>query len=117
MRWSLSSSLSGGDSHDLDDDELQHEHKENNGGKPVPIRTTFELADTLYAEAELEETDTVYLFLARSTPFQSLFVSVLNKSSTYAGKRYVVLQNSGHPNTRKCVYLSAYMSLAPPPPP
>jgi len=44
-----------------DDDELEHE--ENDGGKPVPIKTTFELADTLYAEAELEETDTVYLWL------------------------------------------------------
>ncbi|KAI0276050.1 prefoldin subunit [Russula aff. rugulosa BPL654] len=50
-----------GDSDDLDDDELEDE--ENDGGKPVPIRTTFELADTLYAEAELEETDTVYLWL------------------------------------------------------
>ncbi|KAI0298965.1 Prefoldin subunit-domain-containing protein [Multifurca ochricompacta] len=30
---------------------------------PAPVRTTFELADTLYAEAELEETDTVYLWL------------------------------------------------------
>lgn len=29
----------------------------------MPIRTTFELAETLYAEAELEETDTVYLWL------------------------------------------------------
>jgi hypothetical protein len=27
------------------------------------MRTTFELNDTLYAEAELEETDTVYLWL------------------------------------------------------
>ena len=52
-----------GDSDDLDDDELGNEHEENDGGKPVPIRTTFELADTLYAEAELEETDTVFLWL------------------------------------------------------
>ncbi|KAN0118118.1 prefoldin subunit [Russula decolorans] len=52
-----------GDSDDDDDDELEHEHDENDGGKPVPIRTTFELADTLYAEAELEETDTVFLWL------------------------------------------------------
>ncbi len=29
----------------------------------MPIKTTFELADTLYAEAELDETDTVYLWL------------------------------------------------------
>jgi hypothetical protein len=70
MTWSLFSSLSGGDSHDLDDDEFEHRHghKKNDGGKSVPItRTTFELADNLYAEAEeseaeLEETDTVYLF-------------------------------------------------------
>jgi hypothetical protein len=27
------------------------------------MKTTFELNDTLYAEAELEETDTVYLWL------------------------------------------------------
>jgi hypothetical protein len=43
------------------DDELEDE--DEHGGKPVPIKTTFELADTLYAEAELEETDTVYLWL------------------------------------------------------
>lgn len=28
-----------------------------------PMTTTFELNDTLYAEAQLEETDTVYLWL------------------------------------------------------
>ncbi|KAI0083600.1 Prefoldin subunit 3 [Irpex rosettiformis] len=41
------------DDDDLDDDESQKK----------PIRTTFELNDTLYAEAELEDTDTVYLWL------------------------------------------------------
>jgi hypothetical protein len=50
-----------GDSDDLDDDEL--EQGESHDGKLVPVKTTFELADTLYAEAELEETDTVYLWL------------------------------------------------------
>jgi hypothetical protein len=81
MTWCLSSSLSGGDSHDLDDDELEHEHKENDGGnlKPVLIRATIELAGTLYAEAELKETDGVsfffFFFLARSTPFHSHFLS------------------------------------------
>jgi len=45
---------------DLDEDELE---EGDAGGKPKPVRTTFELADTLYAEAELEETDTVYLWL------------------------------------------------------
>ncbi|KAG6916875.1 hypothetical protein DXG01_004784 [Tephrocybe rancida] len=37
---------------DLDDDTPQK-----------PLKTTFELNDTLFAEAELEETDTVYLWL------------------------------------------------------
>ncbi|PBK88717.1 Prefoldin, subunit 3 [Armillaria gallica] len=40
---------------DLDDE------VDNSSSKP--IRTTFELNETLYAEAELEETDTVYLWL------------------------------------------------------
>lgn len=40
---------------DLDADDEPREMK--------PLQTTFELADTLYAEAELEETDTVYLWL------------------------------------------------------
>jgi len=44
-------------------DDLEEELDDDNGGEPAPIRTTFELADTLYAEAELEETDTVYLWL------------------------------------------------------
>jgi len=44
---------------DLDDDEFE----DDAGGKLEPVKTTFELAETLYAEAELEETDTVYLWL------------------------------------------------------
>jgi len=44
---------------DLDEDEFE----DDAGGKLEPVKTTFELADTLYAEAELEETDTVYLWL------------------------------------------------------
>ncbi|KAI0246673.1 hypothetical protein BJV78DRAFT_1348677 [Lactifluus subvellereus] len=46
-----------------DADDLEEELDDNDGGKPAPVRTTFELADTLYAEAELEETDTVHLWL------------------------------------------------------
>ncbi|KAA1466874.1 prefoldin subunit [Dentipellis sp. KUC8613] len=45
-----------GDEDDLDDLEDEDE-------KSKPLKTTFELADTLYAEAELEETDTVYIWL------------------------------------------------------
>ncbi|KAF7340235.1 Prefoldin subunit 3 [Mycena venus] len=40
-----------------DDDDLEE------GGSQKPLTTTFELNDTLYAEAELEDTDTVYLWL------------------------------------------------------
>lgn len=43
---------------DLDDD-LEDEDESTSG----PLKTTFELNDTLYAEAELEDTDTVYLWL------------------------------------------------------
>ncbi|KAJ7479974.1 Prefoldin subunit 3 [Mycena galericulata] len=44
---------------DLDaDDDLEEEE-----GSQKPMTTTFELNDTLYAEAELEDTDTVYLWL------------------------------------------------------
>ncbi|KAG6840926.1 hypothetical protein C0991_003184 [Blastosporella zonata] len=41
------------DMDDLDEDD----------GPQKPLKTTFELNDTLFAEAELEETDTVYLWL------------------------------------------------------
>ncbi|TFK80299.1 Prefoldin subunit 3 [Polyporus arcularius HHB13444] len=43
---------------DLEDDVLDDD---TNASKP--LTTTFELNDTLYAEAELEDTDTVYLWL------------------------------------------------------
>ncbi|KAI0920312.1 hypothetical protein AcV5_010083 [Taiwanofungus camphoratus] len=46
---------------DLDDDEGLENDTDQSMKKPV--RTTFELNDTLYAEAELEDTDTVYLWL------------------------------------------------------
>ncbi|THH23223.1 hypothetical protein EUX98_g7947 [Antrodiella citrinella] len=41
-----------------DDDELEDDETEKK-----PLKTTFELNDTLYAEAELEDTDTVFLWL------------------------------------------------------
>jgi hypothetical protein len=34
------------------------------------MTTTFELNDTLFAEAELEDTDTVYLWLGVSLPLR-----------------------------------------------
>ncbi|KAI9061800.1 Prefoldin subunit 3 [Trametes sanguinea] len=46
------------DGDDSDDDDL-----EDGDETPKPLTTTFELNDTLYAEAQLEDTDTVYLWL------------------------------------------------------
>ncbi len=46
----------GEDEDDLDDLEDEETSKQ-------PLKTTFELNDTLYAEAELEDTDTVFLWL------------------------------------------------------
>ncbi|KAF8840641.1 Prefoldin, subunit 3 [Paxillus ammoniavirescens] len=47
------------DDDDLDDDEEEEESE----GVKKPLTTTFELNDTLYAEAQLEDTETVYLWL------------------------------------------------------
>ncbi|KAF8227614.1 prefoldin subunit [Tricholoma matsutake] len=44
---------------DADEDDLD----DLEDGPPKPMKTAFELNDTLYAEAELEETDVVYLWL------------------------------------------------------
>ncbi|KAF8549406.1 Prefoldin subunit 3 [Imleria badia] len=45
---------------DEDTEELDDEDEED---AKKPLTTTFELNDTLYAEAQLEDTDTVYLWL------------------------------------------------------
>jgi hypothetical protein len=52
--------------------------------------TTFELNDTLYAEAELQDTDTVYLWLGVGLP-RSWLKHLLD---TFAGQCHVVLQDS-----------------------
>ena len=49
-----------------DEDDLDDDLEEDRGSGNAPLKTTFELNDTLYAEAELEETDTVYLWLGVS---------------------------------------------------
>jgi hypothetical protein len=51
--------------------------------------TTFELNDTLYAEAELQDTDTVYLWLGVSV-FRYRSKHLLDTS---AGQCHVVLQD------------------------
>lgn len=86
----------GDDADDLEDD-LEGENEGDEGGKSGPIRTTFELADTLYAEAELEETDTVFLWLG--VLFLSCVVAphpilIFALFIIYAGERYAVVQNT-----------------------
>ncbi|KAF5338792.1 hypothetical protein D9758_012059 [Tetrapyrgos nigripes] len=46
-----------------DDDDLDIDEDGAEGSQSKPLKTTFELNDTLFAEAELEDTDTVYLWL------------------------------------------------------
>jgi len=46
-----------------DDDGLEDDLEDEDETIAKPLKTTFELNDTLYAEAELEDTDTVYLWL------------------------------------------------------
>ncbi|KIK01635.1 hypothetical protein K443DRAFT_132191 [Laccaria amethystina LaAM-08-1] len=46
-----------------EDDDLADLDDEDESGSTKPLRTTFELNDTLFAEAEIEESDTVYLWL------------------------------------------------------
>ncbi|TEB23079.1 prefoldin subunit [Coprinellus micaceus] len=56
-REGKSKSSDDNDEDDLDDPE------EEDSSSPQPITTTYELNDTLYAEAQLEESDSVYLWL------------------------------------------------------
>ena len=42
---------------------MESDDDEEDGGAKKPLTTTFELNDTLFAEAELEETDEVHLWL------------------------------------------------------
>ncbi|KAL1937936.1 hypothetical protein VTO73DRAFT_12686 [Trametes versicolor] len=48
---------------DSDGDDLDDEDLEDDSSSAKPLVTTYELNDTLYAEAELEDTDTVFLWL------------------------------------------------------
>jgi len=55
-----------------DEDDLENDlEDEEEGSQPKSLKTTFELNDTLYAEAELEDTDTVYLWLGVRSLHQS----------------------------------------------
>lgn len=55
-----------------DDDDLDDLDDEEDATKK-PLTTTFELNDTLFAEAELEDTDTVYLWLGVRVSFVPIY--------------------------------------------
>jgi hypothetical protein len=71
-------------------DDLEDDGDEELEGWKKPLKTTFELNDTLYAEAELEETDTVYLWLGvRPFALHSIPCSmslIQNYYPSYSGK-------------------------------
>lgn len=56
----------GGDEIDEDDDDLDDELDGDEEGKDEKLKTLFELNDTLYAEAEIQETGEVGLWLGVS---------------------------------------------------
>jgi hypothetical protein len=55
------------------------------------LTTTFELNDTLYAEAQLEDTDTVYLWLG--VCFLGFYLTIL-VDCVPAGKCHAIVQTS-----------------------
>jgi hypothetical protein len=69
---------------DDDEDDLGSDDGEGEGKKVEPLKTLFELNDTLYAEAEVEETGQVGIWLGVSLPIllspasylKSLFISL-----------------------------------------
>jgi len=54
-----------------DEDDLEDDDEDDleEGGKKEPLKTLFELNDTLFAEAEVEETGEVGIWLGVSEPF------------------------------------------------
>ena len=67
-----------------EDDDLADLDDEDESGSAKPIRTTFELNDTLFAEAEIEESDTVYLWLGVDP---SLFTNPKANTATDSNRR------------------------------
>ena len=67
-----------------EDDDLADLDDEDESGSAKPIRTTFELNDTLFAEAEIEESDTVYLWLGVDP---SLFMNPKANIATDSNRR------------------------------
>ncbi|TFY56629.1 hypothetical protein EVG20_g8856 [Dentipellis fragilis] len=80
-------SAANADEDDLDDLEDEDE-------KSKPLKTTFELADTLYAEAELEDTDTVYLWLGANVMLSYKIPVAIDLLSSKLAAASTSLQNT-----------------------
>ena len=59
---------------DDEDEDLDDEDEEGDGKKVEPLKTLFELNDTLYAEAEVEETGQVGIWLGVSDLLSSHYI-------------------------------------------
>lgn len=83
-----------------DDDDLDSDEDDSSSSAKKPIRTTFELNDTLYAEAELEDTDTVYLWLGVRFLFadSALTHQVFVRPTSCYRTRYRKLSSSSNQN-------------------
>ena len=64
---------------DLEDLDLENDDEE---ASKKPLVTTFELNETLYAEAELEDTDVVYLWLGVLSLYDHPSVSMVSLTET-----------------------------------
>ena len=74
------------DDDDDDDDLVDDEDLGSDGGKKVePLKTLFELNDTLYAEAEVEESGQVGIWLGVSHPSSSFHL--------HPPKAYLTIRN------------------------
>lgn len=74
-------------SEDDPEDDLEDESEISN------LKTTFELNETLFAEAELEDTDTVFLWLGVRVLLWSRPIN-LALSLSHIGQRHVIIQDT-----------------------
>ncbi|KAJ7051174.1 Prefoldin subunit-domain-containing protein, partial [Mycena amicta] len=78
----------------VDEDEDDMDDGEDEDGAKKPLTTTFELNDTLYAEAELEDTDTVYLWLGANVMLSYTIPEAIELLKTKLAGADASLQNT-----------------------
>jgi len=81
------------DQYDTEDEE-DLDQLEDEAVTSKPLKTTFELNDTLYAHAELEDTDTVYLWLGANTMLSYTTLEAINLLGTKLSSAQQTLKNT-----------------------